>query len=300
MTAGTIRRMTAHGRAPFVPLPDRPAWHWPNGAHLAVWVVINVEHFEWNSMAGTGLASPAVQPPDVPNYTWREYGSRVGVWRTIDMLDRLQIPASITLNASVCDEYPQILRAFLEREWEILGHGWTNSQGLSGLSEEDERRVISRTLERITKDTGHRFRPRGWLGPGLAETHRTLEILAEHDIEYVADWVNDEQPYLLQTATKPIVSIPYTLEMNDIGTFTRRGFTGPEYGEMLRDQFDVLYEESARTAKVMCVALHPFITGVPARHKHLEAALAYMRRHQHAWFTTGYEIVLAWRQATGN
>jgi allantoinase len=291
--------MTAHGRAPFVPLPARPVWHWPNGSRLAVWIVINVEHFEWNSMAGVGLSSPAVEPPDIPNYTWREYGSRVGVWRTIEVLDRLNIPASITLNASVCDEYPEILHAFLTREWEILGHGWTNSEGISGLSEEQERDMIARTLERITRDTGHLRKPKGWLGPGLAETHRTLDLLAEHDIEYVADWVNDEQPYLLQTSTKPIAAVPYSIDVNDIGTFTRRGFTGAEYADMLRDQFDVLYQESERTAKVMCIPVHPFITGVPFRSKHLEAALSYMRRHEHAWFTTGYQIVSAWRQATG-
>lgn len=292
--------MTAHGRTPFVPLPARPVWRWPNGARLAIWVVINVEHWEWESLAGVTMSSVAVTPPDVPNYAWREYGSRVGVWRTIEVLDRLQIPASITLNASVCDEYPEILIAFLQREWEIMGHGWTNSQGLSGLDEAQERELIARTLERITRETGHVRRPRGWLGPGLAETHRTLDILAEHDIEYVADWVNDEQPYLLQTATKPIVSVPYSIDVNDIGAFTRRGFTGADYAEMLRDQFDVLYQEAERTAKVMCVPIHPFITGVPFRSKHLEAALAYMRRHEHAWFTTGTHIVNAWRQATGS
>ena len=283
-----------------MPLPARPSWRWPNGARLAVWVVINVEHWEWESLAGVTMSSPAVEPPDVPNYAWREYGSRVGVWRTIDVLDRLTIPASITLNASVCDEYPAILRAFLEREWEIMGHGWTNSQGLSGLSEEQERALIARTLERITRDTGHLRKPRGWLGPGLAETSRTLDILAEHDIDYVADWVNDEQPYLLQTATKPLVSVPYSIDVNDIGAFTRRGFSGADYADMLRDQFDVLYQESERTAKVMCIPIHPFITGVPFRSKHLEAALAYMRRQEHAWFTTGSQIVSAWRQATGS
>jgi allantoinase len=290
--------MAAHGRTPFVPLPARPVWHWPNGKRLAVWIVINVEHWEWNSLAGITSSSVAVEPPDVPNYSWREYGSRVGIWRTMDVLDRLNIPASITLNASVCDEYPEIVRAFLEREWEIMGHGWTNSQGLSGLTEADERALIGRVVERITRDTGHHLRPRGWLGPGLAETSRTLDILAELGIEYVADWINDDQPYLLETVTKPLVSVPYSLDLNDIGTFTRRGFTGADYEEMLRDQFDVLYEESERTAKVMCIPLHPFLTGVPFRSKHLEAALAYMRRHEHAWFTKGYEIVSAWRQAT--
>ncbi|HEX6511477.1 MAG TPA: polysaccharide deacetylase, partial [Chloroflexota bacterium] len=183
--------------------------------------------------------------------------------------------------------------------WEIMGHNWTNSRSINGMTEAEEREVIDGTLKRITQDTGYRLRPRGWLGTGLAESSRTLDILAEHGIEYVGDWVNDEQPYILQTASKPIVAMPYSIEINDIGIFMRRGFTGPDYQEMLRDQFDVLYEESAKTAKIMCIALHPFITGVPFRAKHLEAALTYMRRHEHAWFATGVDILSAWREATG-
>lgn len=295
-----IRRMIGHDRAPFVPFPSRKNWHWPNGARLAVWVVINVEAFEFDSTAGVGISNPAHEPPDVPNYSWREYGSRVGIWRQLEMFDRLGIRGSVTLNASVCDAYPNIVRGLLHREWEIMGHNWTNSRGINGMTEAEEREVIDRTLKRITKDTGHRLRPRGWLGTGLSESSRTLDILAEHGIEYVGDWVNDEQPYELRTATNPIVAMPYSLEINDIGIFLRRGYTGPDYAEMLRDQFDVLYAESAKTSKVMCIALHPFITGVPFRAKHLEDALQHMRRHDQAWFATGIEILNAWRQATGN
>jgi len=291
--------MIVHGRAPFAPFPSRPEWHWPNGARLAVWPVINVEYWEFDNLAGASVSSPAVEPPDVPNYTWREYGSRVGIWRMMDMFDRLNIRGSITLNAGVCDAYPHIVRRLLYSEWEIMGHNWTNSRSINGMTEAEEREVIDRTLKRITRDTGDRLRPRGWLGTGLAESSRTLDILAEHGIEYVGDWVNDEQPYVLQTATRPIVAMPYTLETNDIGIFLRRGFSGPDYGELLRDQFDVLYEESAKTAKVMCIALHPFITGVPFRFKHLEAALQHMRRHEHVWFAPGIEILNAWREATG-
>ena len=291
--------MSGHNRAPFVPFPSRKPWHWPNGTRLAVWVVVNVEAWDFERVGGVTLNAPSPAPPDVPNYTWREYGSRIGIWRTFEILERVGIPGTVTLNAGVCDAYPNIVRAILTREWEIMGHMYTNDVSLNGLGEAEERELIDRTLKRITQDTGFRLRPRGWLGSGLAESARTLDILAQNDIEYVGDWVNDEQPYLLQTATKPIVAMPYSLEINDIGIFLRRGFTGPEYEEMLRDQFDVLYEESARTAKVMCIALHPFITGVPFRAKHLEAALTYMKRQEHAWFARGSEIVNAWREATG-
>jgi peptidoglycan/xylan/chitin deacetylase (PgdA/CDA1 family) len=268
---------------------------WPNGARLAIWVVPNVEHFEDDSLAGASIATPAVEPPDIPNYSWRDYGLRVGIWRTMRMLDRLGIRATVALNARVCLRYPAVIEACLERNWEIMAHGWTNSQSLSGMSESDERARIPDALQTIEDATGRR--PVGWLGPALAETSRTLEILAQEGIRYVGDWVNDEQPYALQTECGPVVAMPYSIEINDIGTFLRRGFTGPDYEVMLRDQFDVLYEESAETGKVLCVALHPFITGVPFRARYLDRALAYMRGHDDVWFATGSEILAAYTQA---
>jgi peptidoglycan/xylan/chitin deacetylase (PgdA/CDA1 family) len=183
--------------------------------------------------------------------------------------------------------YPAVVEACKARGWEFMGHGWTNSHSLSGLEEAEERARIAETLQTIEVATGKR--PIGWLGPALAETARTLDILAEHGIRYVGDWVNDEQPYPLQTASgKTIVAMPYSIEINDIGTFLRRGFSGPDYERMLLDQFEVLYEEGSR---VMCVALHPFITGVPFRAKYLDRALTAMRERSDVWFATGSEIL---------
>jgi allantoinase len=150
-------------------------------------------------------------------------------------------------------------------------------------------------LTTIERHTG--LRPAGWLGPALAETQRTLEILAENGVRYVADWVNDEQPYALHVAGGTIMSVPYSIEINDIGTFMRRSFTGPDYQRMLLDQFEVLYDESAVTGKVMCIALHPFITGVPFRARHLEAALTQMRERKDVWFATGTQILDAYQLA---
>jgi allantoinase len=280
-------------RAPWVPIVKRPKLEWPNDARLAVWVVPNIEYFERDSLGGLPISSPANALPDVPNYTWREYGTRVGVWRTMETLKRLDIKATVALNSRVCEVHPEIIEAGVALGWEFMGHGRTNSQSLNGLSEEVERALIPDVLATIERGTG--TRPRGWLGPGLTETDRTLDILAEHGVGYVGDWVNDDQPYDLATDFGPVVAMPYTLEMNDIGTFLRRGFTGPQYAEMLRDQFDVLYRESAHTGKVMCIATHPFITGQPFRAKHLEAALGYMRDKKKAWFATGSEILAAYR-----
>lgn len=283
-------------RAPFVPLPRRPRLTWPNGARLAVWVVPNIEYFDPSSLVGAGLATKPAEAPDVPNATWREYGLRVGIWRTLDMMHRLRIPGTVALNADVCVHAPEVVEACVALGWEFMGHGRTNSSTLAGLSHKDEREVIGSTLDTIERHTG--TRPKGWLGPALAETTATLEILSENGVQYVGDWVNDEQPYPLTVKGGTIVAMPYTLEVNDIAIYLGRGFTGPDYLQLLLDQFEVLHEESAATAKVMCVALHPFITGVPFRAKYLELALSRMREHADVWFATGSEILQAYQLAT--
>jgi allantoinase len=287
--------MRYHDRAPFVPITKRPTLRWPNGARLAVWVVPNIEHFEEESLSGASIATPAAEAPDIPNYSWRDYGLRVGIWRTMETLRRLAIPGTVALNARVCELYPEVVSACVDLGWEFMGHGASNSATLSGLSQDDERRTIASVLATIAAATG--TSPKGWLGPALAETPHTLELLAEHGVSYVADWVNDEQPYPLHVANGAMTSIPYSIEINDIGTFMRRGFTGPDYQRMILDQFEVLFEESAITGKVMCIALHPFITGVPFRARHLEAALATMREREGVWFATGSQIVDAYHTA---
>lgn len=289
--------MRFYERSPFVPITERPKLMWPNGAKLAVWVVPNIEYFTEDSMVGATLTTPASEPPDIANYSWRDYGLRVGIWRMMKTLRELDIPGTVALNSLVCEHYPQVVKACVELGWEFMGHGRTNSEHLPGMPETQERAVIAEVLATIEKHTGRR--PVGWLGPGLAETSRTVDILAEHGVEYVSDWVNDEQPRPLKTTRGEIVAMPYSNEINDIGVFMRRGFTGPDYAQMLRDQFDELYEDAAESGRVMCVALHPFLTGVPFRARHLRAALAYMRRQPGAWFATGSQILAAYRTATG-
>jgi allantoinase len=286
--------MRYHERAPFVPITGRAKLTWPNKARLAVWIVPNIEYWHEDSLKGGTIATGATEPPDVPNYSWREYGARVGIWRMMRMMDDLGIKGTVALNSDVCSAYPQIVEACVGLGWEFMGHGRTNSASMNALPEHEERAVISDVLETIERKTG--TRPIGWLGQGLAETYRTLDILAENGVQYVGDWVSDEQPHPLGTSSgREIVAMPYSLEINDIGIFMRRGFTGPDYDRMIRDQFDVLYEEAAETAKVMCIALHPYITGVPFRARHLEAALKYMREKKRVWFTTGSEILAAYK-----
>lgn len=274
-------------RYEYSPVIARRTIQWPNKARLAVWVIPNIEHFEINtpSVDISGAASPA---PDVPNFARRDYGNRVGIWRIMEILDKYDIKATAALNSAVCEYYPIIISEGKKRGWEFMGHGITNSTRLIKLSEEDERQIIKTALRTITTAAGKQ--PEGWLSPGLMETFNTLDILAEQGIKYVCDWCSDDQPYRMKVKKGNLVSIPYSLDINDLPAFLRFLKTPEDFYEMIKEQFDVLYEEGASSGKVMAIALHPFVIGQPHRIKVLDKAMRYVRRHKDVWFATGSEI----------
>ena len=143
----------------------------------------------------------------------------------------------------MCDYYPEIIREAVRREWELMGHGFNNSQTLGGLSREDERAVIQASVAKLSAAAG---RPtKGWLGPGLVETFNTLEILAEAGVEYVSDWCNDDQPYPIEVSGGRLIGVPYCMEVNDIYAFVGAGMDGESFYRMMCDQFDVLHAEGA-------------------------------------------------------
>jgi peptidoglycan/xylan/chitin deacetylase (PgdA/CDA1 family) len=275
-----------HDRFDYSPIIRRAPLRLPNAARLAIWIIPNIEYFEFDG-PGIGLAPPAGFP-DVLNYAWRDYASRVGVWRLMELLDKYQLRATVALNAKVCDYYPEIIEEGKKRNWEFMGHGMTNSQLLAGLPEEDERKVIQTTVATIGKAVGKA--PRGWLGPALAETLRTPDLLAENGITYLCDWCNDDQPYSFRVKAGRLISIPYANEINDIPFYVGKGATPDQFRQAIQDCFDVLYEEGKVTGKVMAIALHPFLSGVPHRQKYLEMALDYVTKHDQVWFATGGEI----------
>lgn len=288
-------RELEHGRFAYSPIVDRPPLRWPNGAYVAVWVIPNIEHFRFEG-AFPGSPDPGALP-DVPSYAVRDYGNRVGVWRMMEVLDRHGIRATVALNAEVCEYEPQIIRAGNERNWEWMGHGLSNSIRIPRLGESEERELIQETVRRIEDSTG--THPSGWLGPGLGETKRTPDLLKEAGLEYVADWVNDDQPYGMRTSGGTLYSIPYSMELNDKRIFEARGAPGEEMRRIIQDQFDTLYREGEQSARVMAIALHPYLTGTPHRIKYLDQALAYVSQHEHVWLATGREIVAAYRDQAG-
>jgi len=277
------------GRAEYSAIVDRKPVKLPGGARLGVWFIINVEKWDINAtMARSVLPAPqgVTVTPDIPNYSWFDYGLRVGFWRLKGVLDRHQVRATMSMNAPVCNTYPQIVEQALSSGWEILAHGF--EQRAINL-EKDEREVIRRTIETIQKFTGKR--PRGWMGPGLHETFDTPDILAEEGFEYVADWVNDDQPYPLRVKTGSLVAVPYTVELNDIPIYVVQHHRSPEIYERSRDAFDILYEEGAESARFMGISMHPYVSGAAHRIKYVDKIIEYIKGYKDVLFMTGEEIL---------
>jgi allantoinase len=286
---------TEHDRFAYSPIIDRPPLRWPNGARVALWVIPNIEHFLFDRPSTSITAVTTQFVPDVLNYAWRDYGPRVGIWRMMEIMDRYGVRGSVALNSDVCEHYPRIIEAGNKLRWEWMGHGKNNSIMLGNKSEDEERGLIKGIVEDITRGTG--AAPRGWLGPALSETHNTLDILAENGIDYVADWTNDEQPYPMRVKKGTMTSIPYSVEINDIPAILDGKQNGEIFGQMIKDQFDVLYEDGAKTGRVMSICLHPFLIGHPHRAKYFNEALKHITSRQEVWVTTGAEIIDWYRKA---
>jgi peptidoglycan/xylan/chitin deacetylase (PgdA/CDA1 family) len=290
-----MTRMLPPDRIVYSPITGRPRLTLPGGARMAVWVIINIE--EWSpleTMPRTVLTPPAggSPMPDIPNWAWHEYGNRVGFWRFVEVFDELEIPAVLAINGSAIRSYEPIARAALDRDWEFIGHGFTqkNMQKV-----QNEREDIALTRDAIRNFTGKA--PRGWLGPGLTETWETPDLLVEEGFDYVADWVLDDQPVRLKTRTRPIVNVPYTQECNDVAMMLIQHHAATEYRNRAIDQFDQIYQDSAASARIMALVAHPYIMGAPHRLRYFREALQHIRRHSDVLFWTGNRI-LDWYVST--
>ncbi|MGV9313406.1 polysaccharide deacetylase family protein [Streptomyces sp. NPDC003691] len=271
----------------YSPVTERPPLRWPGGAGVAFYIGLNIEHYRLDAPSTSTFAGTAGLTPDPLNYGWRDYGPRVGVWRVIESLDRYGLRASALLNSAAGERYPQIVEAGRDRDWAWLAHGRDNSTFHSGLTEDEERRMLAEVVGSIERTTGRR--PRGWMGPALTETFRTPELLAELGLSYVLDWTNDDQPYRLNVPG--VLSVPYSVELNDIGLFVGKGMTGPDFVRVVKDQLDRLYADSAGgSGRVMALALHPFVVGQPFRSRYLDEALEYVAGHPGVWTATSDEI----------
>jgi len=283
-------------RLAYSPISERAPLKLPDRARMVVWVILNIE--EWDPtqpMPRTVLPPPAggSPSPDVPNWSWHEYGNRVGFWRFTKIFDEFAIPVVLAINGSALAAYPPIVHAARERGWEFVGHGFTqrNMQKVA-----NERADIRKTREAIARATG--TPPRGWLGPGLTETWETPDLLAEEGYDYVADWVLDDQPVWLKTRGKPILNLPYTQEINDVAMITVQKHAALEYRERALDQFEQIYADAADSARVMALVVHPYLMGAPHRVKYLRRVFEVIRKKSDVLFWTGAQIA-DWYLATG-
>jgi peptidoglycan/xylan/chitin deacetylase (PgdA/CDA1 family) len=271
---------------------DRRPFTWPGGATVAVWVIPNVEIFVLDPAAGAPGTTPGDQ--DVLNYSVRDYGMRVGLWRVAEAMDALGIRGTVALNAAVCEVFPTAIAELVRRGWEMMGHNVTNSRTLRNTTRDQEQAIVHTTLKVIEQSTGRKVR--GWLGTGLAETFDTLDVLAAAGVQYTGDWNNDDLPVPMKVRGGTMHGLPYGNEVNDI-RFFQTGHTGEEYARMLIDQFDTLYAESRTRPRVMGIPLHPFHVGQPLRIKYFRQAIEHMKTRDRVWFTTGSEILDAYLAA---
>lgn len=278
-------------RAPYTPIHRRPPLALPGNARVAVWTIVNVENWQpTGAMPRAVLPPPMGNPllPDVPNWAWHEYGMRVGFWRFLDTLRSRGLKATFAVNGTACEVYREACEAAREAGWEFMGHGFVQKPMHRV---EDQRAAIADTIAAIEAFTGRP--PRGWESPGLTETDETLDLLAEAGIEYVADWVLDEQPVSLATRAGPIVSVPYTVEINDVVISAVQQQPSDEIWRRGRDQFDRLWLDGRTAPRVMAISIHPYLTGVPHRIKYLEMLYDHILAHDGVVMWTG-EQVLDW------
>jgi allantoinase len=280
--------MALTDRIPYQALIDRPKLTLPNGKRMAVWVILNVE--EWRiekPMPRTILPPPMGVPllPDVPNWSWHEYGMRAGFWRQHEALISRNIATTMAINGNVCKSYPRVAAAGRDAGWEFMGHGFLQGP-MHKLENQGEE--IKRAVDAIAAFTGKV--PRSWESPGLTETDETLDLLRKNGIEFVADWVIDDLPQDIATPFGTITTIPYTVETNDIPVYALQGHSSNEFLRRGIDQFDRLYKESVTNARVMAISIHPYITGVPHRIRYLEELLDYVIGHEGVVTMTASEI----------
>ena len=280
-------------------ITERPRLEWPDGKRVALLITFNLE--TWDLTKDTDAPYYAGGPPvlpdalpgrvaDFPNYTWREYGQRVGIWRQFELFDELGVTPGCTLNAVTCERRPAMVRAALDRGCELIAHNYEQGELLTDFSGDEarEREVIHRTLDIYERTVGRKAR--GWLSSSLRGTLATPGILAEAGLLFYCDLMNDDQPYLVRTPHGDIVSTPYSNEINDFTLLTRRGHTTDEFRDILIEELDVLHEEGARQARMMNVGLHPHVSGRAYRMRALREFVEHAKSLPGVWWTTREEI----------
>jgi allantoinase len=282
-------------RTDYSAIVDRQPLRLPGGARLVLWPIVNLEVWDiGRPMPRQVLPAPtgASLLPDVPHWSWHEYGMRVGVWRFFDLFRKHGIKPTLALNARVCEDYTRVAEEARSVGWEFMGHAYDQ---MPMHKHDDQKGMIHRSMDILERFTGKR--PVGWLGPGLTQTYETPDLLAEAGVKYIGDWVYDDEPDVIRTAHGPLVTMPYTVELNDIGMMIVQHHESDYLLRRATDAFDRLYAEGEHRAKVMALAIHPYISGQPHRIKYLEAIYDYVAKFNGVLHWNGAQI-LEWYLAS--
>ena len=277
----------SRSRIPFAQSWNRPPLSPPDGKPIIVHLVVNLELWRFDApLPRSLLPAPHGQPriPDVPNYSWVEYGLRRGLPRLLRLFDELSVPASASVNALLFEAEPVIGERVLEAGWELVGHG-TEQRALAADSEWE---TVGTSLDMLEDLAG--ARPRGWLSPGLQETFDTPDVLAAAGIDYVLDWAVDDLPVWMPTRHGPLLAVPYSLELNDVILFNVERHPSRELAVRVADTLDAFGHEAAWNPRIITLGLHPHLIGIPHRFVHLERALRELEAHPDTIFMTGSGI----------
>ncbi len=272
----------------FWPYRDRPKITWPNGAKIAFWVAPNLEYYELDPPANPSRKSWPKPHPDVVGYGHRDYANRVGHWRMMEVMDKYNVRGSVSLSVALCQHIPDVVQSGVARDWEFFSHGIYNTRYSYGMDEAQERAIIEDSIKTVQDATGQRIK--GWLAPALTHTVRTMDLLAQYDFRYTCDLFQDDQPQPVKVKSGKLISMPYSLEINDHYGFFVYNMSPRAYADALMRQFDRLYAEGETSGAVMCIPLHSYLIGQPHRIGPFDEALKYITSHDDVWVTTAAEI----------
>jgi peptidoglycan/xylan/chitin deacetylase (PgdA/CDA1 family) len=281
--------MIPRERCDYSAIVDREPLRLPGGARVIFWTIVNYEVWDIaRPMARQVLPAPTGVPllPDVVHWAWHEYGMRVGCWRFFELFARLGLRPTLAANARICEDYPRVAEEARNNGWEFMGHAYDQ---IPIHKVEDQAAMINRSMDVIERFAGKR--PVGWLGPGLTQTLDTPELLVNAGVKYIGDWVYDDEPTFIRTANGPLVTLPYTIELNDIPMMIVQHHESDYLLKRAIDQFDRLYAEGKDRAKIVTLAIHPYISGQPHRIKYLEAIYDYVNRFEGVLHWNGAEIL---------
>ncbi len=280
----------------YSPIVRRPSISWPEGRPLAVWIVLNVEHYEYQPPPEIGRTTwdrvPAA--PDVREYSFRDHGNRVGLWRTLELLDRFDVRPTLSLNLGVLEIFPRIRQEIVDRSLCVMSHGIFNTRYLFGLSPDEERAFYRDNIETLRRCTGRELK--GILTPAVSNTPATPHLIAEAGLSYHADWVHDDQPVPLLVdgwrEGRRLISMPYSYDLNDAPLWDGRPYSGDYLVDSVFAQTDRLLRDAERhaTGFVMCVALHPYQIGQPQHIGRLERIIERLAQDDRIWIADGDDI----------